>query len=521
MATLTLYLNNTATASPFPTTSKGLVTTAPASEVSLGPGEWDSGFPGAADAGQWNPSSPIADTTAAAEIDDPGATLGTTRQGWLYGEVLTGKRLTAGDFTVQLRLNAVQGSGTSGSVMMRVTVVTGSAGAWVTVANLLTTDVVGGSPSTGQTGWRAAVARINVTSTTANFTNTVTTGAEHVFAENERLLIELGFGDGNSTTDRTWRLDYNTSNSFITTPNIVDVKNTPRIIKPVRPVPYRSNSLWRGCKFALATGWPKGARSGTTFAETDDQSGSRGGWTGALGSENFVITDAGRMLNSDGTSDDDHFDWTDVGGRYAITQSFTAAVLVRPSIIDTAANATKAVFAKATTVWSVTTISWNISINKDAGSVWIGEFFDASNNFYGVGSNVIPSIGRTDFIVVRYDRPNNSLKIWVNGELRGTLAPGIPSVAVRNNSAWPLRVASPEITGNNEFKVGMQAFWDRAITDQEIARLSADPFTMWKTVHREFFISMGAGILPPLSWAGTFPDRIIRRGVAVPYGEVG
>lgn len=219
----TLYLGNTATASPFPTTSKQLVTSAPASEVQLGPGEFDSGLPGNTDAGQWNPSSPIVDTTAAAELDNTGASLGTTRQGWLYDVDLSGKTLRAGTWTVQLRLRANQGTGTTGMVLMRATIVTGSSGSWVTVANLCTTSITGEtSHSTGQTGWRTQnEAALTVTSTAANFSVTFTSATEHTFSSGERLLLEFGFGNANNTTDRTWRLDYNTSNSFATTPAIV------------------------------------------------------------------------------------------------------------------------------------------------------------------------------------------------------------------------------------------------------------------------------------------------------------
>jgi hypothetical protein len=224
---LRLYLDNTATASPFPTTSKKLVTSAPASEVQLGPGEFDAGIPGAADAGQWNPSSPLTDTTLSAEIDNTGTSLGTTRQGWLYDVALTGRRLPAGTYTIQLRLRANQGTGTAGRMFVRVTIVQGSSGTWSTQANLLTTAVTGGSPSAGQTGWRAQqdASRITVTSTAANFTGAIATSGESTgftFGANDRILVEFGFGDGDSATDRTWRLDYNQGSSFIDIPDLVD-----------------------------------------------------------------------------------------------------------------------------------------------------------------------------------------------------------------------------------------------------------------------------------------------------------
>lgn len=281
MAQLTLYLNNVATASPFPTTSKKLVTSAPSGEVQLGPGEFDSGLPGNTDCGQWNPSSPIADTTAAAEIDNTGASLGTTRQGWLYDTDLAGQVMAAGTWTVQLRLDALQGTGTTGRIFLRVTIVTGNSGAWATVANLLTTNIVGEtSHSNGQLGWRAhSEAVITVTSTPANFSVTFDTSVEHTFASDERILVELGFGNGNSTADRTWALLYSTSNSFVITPDIA-------------AGPTESSGSSAGSSTAAATGASTAESSGTaagtsttaaTGSSTAAASGSAAGTSSATG----------------------------------------------------------------------------------------------------------------------------------------------------------------------------------------------------------------------------------------------
>lgn len=226
MAALTLFLTSTATGAPRPTTSRLLSTTANASEVTLGPGEFDNGLPGNSDAGQWNPSSPIANTTAAAELDNTGATAGTTRQGWLYDVDLAGQSVAAGAWSVQLRLAALQGAATeTAALIMRVSIVTYAGGAWTTVKQIFTTRVTGATSTTaGQGGWRDQnEAVFGVAAAAANFAKTVGdsgTAQSHTFASGERIFIELGFGNANSTTDRTWQLLYNTSNSFITTPNI-------------------------------------------------------------------------------------------------------------------------------------------------------------------------------------------------------------------------------------------------------------------------------------------------------------
>lgn len=222
--TLRLYLTSTATGSPFPTTSRLLSTTNNASEVTLGPGLFDSGLQGNTDSGQWNPSSAIADASNAAEIDNTGATLGTSRQGWLYDVSLTNQRLIHGTVTAQLRLNANVGTGNTGRIAMRLTIVRGVAGAWVTDQNLLTTAITGeASHSTGQNGWRANEGSvITVTNTPTNFSVTIaTTLAQYEISQDQRLLFELGFCDANSTTDRVWRLDFNTANSFIEIPDLI------------------------------------------------------------------------------------------------------------------------------------------------------------------------------------------------------------------------------------------------------------------------------------------------------------
>jgi hypothetical protein len=228
MAAKTLYLTGTATGSPFPTSSRTLTEVNPgAAEVELISGEFDSGQPGTTDCGQWNPNSPIGTLTAATEIDNTGASLGTTRQGWLWDQDLTGQVLTANTaWSYQIRLREVQTTpAVLGRIFSRVTIVTGSAGAWTTVKNLFTTQITGeASHTTGQDGWRAQnEARITVATTRANYNITVGgsgTVLGHTFASGERILVELGFGDGDTTVDRTWALYLATGDSFVTTPSI-------------------------------------------------------------------------------------------------------------------------------------------------------------------------------------------------------------------------------------------------------------------------------------------------------------
>lgn len=247
--------------------------------------------------------------------------------------------------------------------------------------------------------------------------------------------------------------------------------------KQPRPYAQRGKSLWGGCLFALAPGWPHAARADLNFSDVDDQRQSRGVFSSSLESTHFAVTDAGRMLDSNGASPDS-FAWSDIGGRYAIADSFTAAVLVRPSVVDVTPITLQAIWAKAAAgAWIATNFCWSIGQNSNAGNVYVGEFFDAAFAFYSVAATSIPSINRTDMIVLRYDRRAGILDIWVNGIKQGSAAHG---AAVRNDSTFPLRVQEPSQTSDSENKVGMLAMWNRAIATSEICALASDPFTMWR-----------------------------------------
>jgi hypothetical protein len=224
----TLYLRGATASAPYPTTSAILSTTIGAGATQSDPGYFDNGAPGGTDSGAWTPGAAVAETDVSTEIDNTGAALGTTRAGWIWGQDLTGYTLAAdAAWTTSLRLEATLGSGTSGRILLRVTVVTASGGVWTTVKNLLTTSINGATAiADGQAGWRENGARITVTSTPTTFTQThggAGTALGHTFAEGERILVELGFGDANSTADRTWRLHYGgaaSDDSYIITPDL-------------------------------------------------------------------------------------------------------------------------------------------------------------------------------------------------------------------------------------------------------------------------------------------------------------
>jgi hypothetical protein len=183
------------------------------------------------------------------------------------------------------------------------------------------------------------------------------------------------------------------------------------------------------------------------------------------------------MIDSDGSSPEDFF-WSDVDGRYALQQGFSAAVLVRPSVVDVAGLTLQAVWGKGTTVWSAATIAWTIAQNSNAPTPnsWTVEYFDAGMGSHGIASTTVPNVNRTDLLVLRFDRVAGNLQLWINGIRAVNLA---TTAAVVNNSAWPLRVQRPNDTSTSQNKVGFLGFWKRPLADSEIAALNADPFTMF------------------------------------------
>jgi hypothetical protein len=231
MTTYRLYLSDNLASSPFPTDSRELRVSAGASVIQHAPGFFDAGQPGTTDSGEWFPASNVAHATLSNQIETAGsADQRNSRPGWVWAEQdLDGRTLAAGDFTVQLRLSAAVGSGLQGQLLLRVAVVSGASGLYETKTHLTSTQITGESSHTsGCSFWMSNGARFGVSAlSTISKTFPVTS---HTFSAGERILVELGFGDADSTTDRTWLLESNNSNVFIDT---TDIPTGPTSLTPV------------------------------------------------------------------------------------------------------------------------------------------------------------------------------------------------------------------------------------------------------------------------------------------------
>jgi hypothetical protein len=253
MAVYRLYFSDNITSSPYPTTSRQLKVSAGASALQHAPGEFDSGLPGTTDAGIWHPTTNTGNTTAAIELETVSANQSPTRAGWLWQEQdLAGQNMEAGDITIQLRLSAVQGTGTQGNMFARVSVVSGATSTSETKKSLTPTNITGeGSHVSGQEFWTVSNQAAFGVSALSTISKTFPV-TSYSFSTGERLFFEVGFGAGDSTTDRTWVLESNNTNVFIDTTNIAaaptnltpvasagqECTATPMVLtKNLRPVP--------------------------------------------------------------------------------------------------------------------------------------------------------------------------------------------------------------------------------------------------------------------------------------------
>jgi hypothetical protein len=205
VAVYRLYLSDNITSSPYPATSRQLKVSAGASAVQHAPGEFDAALPGTTDAGIWHPTT----------NQSP------TRAGWLWQEQdLANMTMEAGNITVQVRLSAVQGTGTQGNMFARVSVVSGATGTYETKKTLTPTNITGeASHVSGQEFWTVSNEAIFGVSALSTISKTFPV-TSYSFSTGERLFFEIGFGAGDSATDRTWVLESNNTNVFIDTTNI-------------------------------------------------------------------------------------------------------------------------------------------------------------------------------------------------------------------------------------------------------------------------------------------------------------
>jgi hypothetical protein len=245
-ATYVLFPNSTNSVSPCPTNHKMLNTGAVVGTVIVNePGEFDASVvaPGSSDAGVWNSTGVnISRTTASKEIANPGQTSRTTAsigEGWLWNQNLTGLSIESGatfDFSLSLLGCQDPDATESQRYIARVSVVTCAAGAMSWKRDLFATKITNGVGAGGQDGWRDSDFRMEhpAIDTISNATFSIATNDSYTFQEGDMMLIEMGFDDADSNTDRTVCLRYNLVDTNITV-TLVTLDNTAPVVTPTDP----------------------------------------------------------------------------------------------------------------------------------------------------------------------------------------------------------------------------------------------------------------------------------------------
>lgn len=253
------------------------------------------------------------------------------------------------------------------------------------------------------------------------------------------------------------------------------------------PYPNRADSLWRHCMFAYAAGWEVGFRADGSLQSAggyEHASAQRPVWVGSLDDGNYENIDMGRVLNAGGASTD-QITFNDTVNLYDTVGPVSAAVLWRPQAINNAEGGIITKYPDATPP-----SGWGMAASIPAGSGYIWGLNNGAVQEFQV--NGLQTTAESNLLALTYDRVN--LLGYYKGILRGSVA---TTAAISNNNN---SIALFGDGANNRFDgwIGMAAAWRRKLSPQEVERLTADPFIMWRSdLHKEFmfqrFAQVGQG----------------------------
>lgn len=241
------------------------------------------------------------------------------------------------------------------------------------------------------------------------------------------------------------------------------------------------NSLWRACVFAHPVGWAKGFRdSNGNMSSQEDQQLERGDIIASPDSNKFAVQDMGRSISNIGGSAD-KFVWPNIASRYDPGgDTMSAAVLFRPNELNHGQSKTILSMSDDDAVFTPS-YTFQIRINDFAPQVNEYEFAlrIAGNKTLLSGVSAIAT--RTDMLVCTYDGAN--MRIYYDGvEVASKAQTGTPT-----QSGFEVRIFGQTSNDSTRLRgyVGMAAIWSRVITLNEIKRLHADPYQMWKGLEAE------------------------------------
>ena len=193
------------------------------------PGDFDSGVPGTADAGQFQPGlNDLGNATNSRELSSPAATRANAyKTGWLYDAASPGELISIRNMTLNLTVQGgAAASITAGQrIAARLSIVRCSNNNLTFVRDLLHTSIINGAASAGHAGWKTNLGpRVHhpgvgqtITLNRTWFDERATTAGNgtYTFKKGDKLFLEIGFGDGSSTTNRAFGLVQNNTNTFL------------------------------------------------------------------------------------------------------------------------------------------------------------------------------------------------------------------------------------------------------------------------------------------------------------------
>ena len=130
-----------------------------------------------------------------------------------------------------------------------------------------------------------------------------------------------------------------------------------------------------------------------------------------------------------------------------------------------------------------------------------------------IGGSIPVSPGREVAVVVGRHIRNVEQALFVNG---------VKDPAVGNFTGSTINLSFFGISGTGpEQETYMLLVWDRALSDEEIARISADPYQIFAEPGRPMFFTAGAPVLPDVSLAGTAQLSAVANGALVSSVRLG
>ncbi|MBI4149238.1 hypothetical protein HY491_02220 [Candidatus Woesearchaeota archaeon] len=225
-----LFLSNAPVSAECGLENKQAVSAAAGTNKITWPGDFDSGLPGGADGGQFQPGlNDLGNTTNSRELSSP-TTIGRAgayKTGWLYDADLAGDQVSVRNITFNLTVmgGAMAATAAAERIAARISIVTCNNNNITFVKDLLQSQVIGGTLTASQAGWQtnngsrvfhpAAGMLATLNNTYFYNGNTDPGTGRHTFRKGEKLFIELGFADGGSTTNRAIGLVQNNTNTFL------------------------------------------------------------------------------------------------------------------------------------------------------------------------------------------------------------------------------------------------------------------------------------------------------------------